>query len=484
MWCTLHSAGADFLSLRSAGGFRTCETTSPVSESPKPGALMQRRLSFALTVLLIAGCASRQPGDPIRPGWNVYSPEQDVQLGREAAAQVVRQVEVVRDPALQQYIDNIGRRLASTSEAGKFPYEFTLINDPSINAFALPGGPIFINSGLIRAADNEAQVAGVVAHEIAHVALRHATSQASKANILQLPAAIAGAVIGQGSVGAQLGQLGLGLGLNALVLRYSRGAENEADALGARMMARAGYNPLEMARFFEKLQAEGGSRAPEFLSSHPDPGNRVRKVQAEIQTFPRADYRADGAEFQRVKQQVARLPEPDRSVQRARMDPPSGTAPGGFRELQAGSFAVGYPQGWEAFSDNQSGTVAIAPRQGFVQDQMGRVSIGYGATLGYYRPQQARNLRGATGELLQVLQQNNPTMQLAGNPRRVDVSGQPGLVTELVSQSPYGGAERDVVLTVARPEGVFYMVFIAPERAWSQLQPAFQQMLQSIRWRM
>jgi hypothetical protein len=445
---------------------------------------MQRRLALLLAILLTASCASRQPGDPIRPGWNVYSPEADVQLGREAAAQVVRQVQVVRDPELQQYVDTIGRRLASTPEAGKFPYEFTLINDPSINAFALPGGPIFINTGLIRAADNEAQLAGVMAHEIAHVALRHATSQASKANILQLPAAIAGAVIGQGSMGAQLGQLGLGLGLNALVMRYSRSAENEADALGARMMARAGYNPLEMARFFEKLEAEGGSRAPEFLSSHPNPGNRVKNVQAEIQTFPRAEYTAGTGQFQRMKQLVARLPEPDRTVQRARMEPPPMAAPsGGFQQLQGGNFALAYPAGWEAFPDNQSGTVAIGPRQGFVQDQMGRVSIGYGALLGYYQPARGGNLRNATGELLQLLQQNNPTMQLAGNPRRVNVSGHPGLITELVSASPYGGRERDVLLTVARPEGLFYMVFIAPEQGWRQIEPAFNHMVQSIRFR-
>jgi predicted Zn-dependent protease len=444
---------------------------------------MQRRLSLCIAVLLTASCASRNPGDPIRPGWNVYSPEQDIQLGREAAAQILRQVEVVRDENLQQYIDNIGRRLAATPEAGKFPYEFTLINDPGINAFALPGGPIFINSGLIRAADNEAQAAGVIAHEIAHVALRHATSQASKANILQLPAAIAGAVIGQGSVGAQLGQIGLGLGLNALVLRYSRGAETEADALGARMMAGAGYNPLEMARFFEKLEAEGGSRAPEFLSSHPNPGNRVRNVQAEIQTLPRAEYTAGVGDFARMKELVARLPEPKRSVQRARLEAPAAAPSGGFRELQAGNFALAYPAGWEAFTDNQTGTVALGPRQGFVQDQMGRVSVGYGAILSYYRPQQARDPRSATAELLQVLRQNNPTMQVAANPRRVSVSGHQGLVTELVSQSPYGGTERDLVLTVARPEGLFYMVFIAPERAWSQLQPAVQQMVQSIRFR-
>ncbi|HET8549023.1 MAG TPA: M48 family metallopeptidase [Bryobacteraceae bacterium] len=444
---------------------------------------MQRRLSFIIAVLLAASCASRKPGDPIRPGYNLYSPEQDIELGRQAAAQVRQQVDIVRDLALQDYIRTIGQKLASTPEAGNFPYEFTLTNDPSINAFALPGGPVFIHSGLIQAAENEAQVAGVMAHEIAHVALRHGTSQASKANLLQLPAAIAGAVLGQG-VGGQLGQIGVGLGLNALVLRYSRRAESEADALGAKIMARAGYNPVEMARFFEKLEAEGGSRAPEFLSDHPNPGNRIRNVQAEIMTFPRAEYASDTGQFSRIKQVVARLPAPDRNVQRARTQPPPMATPsGGFRELTGGTFALAYPAEWEAFSDNQSGTVAIGPRQGFVQDSMGRVSVGYGAILSYYRPVQARNLREATGELVQVLQQSNPNMQVARNPGRVNVSGFAGLMTELVSASPFGGPERDFLLTVARPEGIFYMVFVAPDRAWAQIQPAFEQMVQSIRFR-
>jgi hypothetical protein len=444
---------------------------------------MHRRTSFFVFLLLAASCASRKPGDPIRPGYNAYSPEQDIELGRQAAAQVRRQVDIVDDPALQNYIRAIGQKLARTPEAGNYPYEFTLINDPSINAFALPGGPVFVNSGLIQAADNEAQAAGVIAHEIAHVALRHGTSQASKASILQLPAAIAGAVLG-GSAGGQLGQIGLGLGLNALVLRYSRTAESEADALGARMMARAGYNPVEMARFFEKLESQGGSRAPQFLSDHPNPGNRVKNVQAEIVTLPRGQYTADTGEFARMKQLVARLPAPQREVQRARMQEPAAGAPsGGFRQLEGNTFALSYPADWESFSDNQTGTVAIGPRQGFVQDSMGRVSVGYGAILSYYRPVNARNLRSATGELLQILQQSNPNMQVASNPRRADISGFAGMMTELISASPFGGQERDVLLTVARPEGIFYMVFVAPERAWTQIQPAFQQMVHSIRFR-
>jgi predicted Zn-dependent protease len=415
----------------------------------------------------------------------MYSPEQDIQLGRQAAAQVRQQVDVVDNADLQNYVGAIGKRLAATRDAGKYPYTFTLINDKNINAFALPGGPVFINSGTIAAADNEAQLAGVMAHEIAHVALRHGTNQASKANILQVPAAIAGAVLGQGGAAAQLGQIGLGVGLNALILKYSRTAESQADALGSHIMAEAGYNPVEMAQFFEKLEAEGGSGAPQFLSDHPNPGNRVRAVQAEIRTLPQADYTeyrvADATRFKHMKQLVAQLPPPRRGVQRAGAEVPQAPT-GGYQQLQAGTFTLEYPNGWQPFEDKQTGTVAIGPRQGFIQDASGKVSIGYGALLSVYKPARNRDLRQATAELIQTLQQSNPAMRASSNPAAVTVSGHSGLITNLTAESPYGGAERDVLLTVAKPEGLFYMVFIAPDRSWAQLQPIFEHVAQSIRF--
>ena len=136
---------------------------------------------------------------------------------------------VVSDGQLQNYVERIGRKLVATGMAGDYPYSFKVVNDPSINAFALPGGPTFVNTGLLKSADNEAQVAGVMAHEISHVALRHGTNQASKANLIQLPAMLAGAVVGNGSMLGQLAQLGIGLGANSVLLKYSRNAESDAE---------------------------------------------------------------------------------------------------------------------------------------------------------------------------------------------------------------------------------------------------------------
>src|SRR5690606_32776504 len=137
-------------------------------------------VKVVLFVIVLAACATRQPGDPLKPGFNQFSRDQDIDLGRQAAAEIKQQVDVVKNDTLQNYIRGLGLRLARQPEAEDYPYEFTLINEGSINAFALPGGPIFIHSGLLAAADTEAQLVGVMSHEIAHVALRHGTSQASK----------------------------------------------------------------------------------------------------------------------------------------------------------------------------------------------------------------------------------------------------------------------------------------------------------------
>jgi predicted Zn-dependent protease len=269
---------------------------------------MRRYLTggILLTVVLLA-----QVRDP-KPGFNLFSKDQDIQLGKETAAQVEKESEVVTDPALQNYISGVGRRLTSSKRASDFPYFFKVVNDESVNAFALPGGPMYIHTGLIKAADNEGQLAGVMAHEISHVALRHGTNQVSKANLVQIPAVLAGKAAGGGLLGG-LANLGVGLGANSLLLKFSRSAESQADYNGTLILSDAGYNPIEMARFFEKLAAEGPKRTgvATFFSSHPDPGNRMQAVQDLIRQLPQREYRnGDAAAFQQVKAAVGRLPAP------------------------------------------------------------------------------------------------------------------------------------------------------------------------------
>jgi predicted Zn-dependent protease len=248
---------------------------------------------------------------PPKPGVNLFSPQQDVQLGKEAKAQVESEMPVIHDTKINGYLTQIGQKLATSPHAGDWPFSFETIYDKNINAFALPGGPMFVNTATIEAADNEAQLAGVMAHEMSHVVLRHGTHQMTKQQFIQLPAMLAGNAMGNGMLAA-LGRLGVNLAANSVLLHYSRDAEAQADYNGALLMADAGYNPLEMARFFEKLESKGSEgRLAQFLSDHPTPGNRVRAVQQEIQLLPQKAYKEDlTGELPTVKNAVAHVTPP------------------------------------------------------------------------------------------------------------------------------------------------------------------------------
>lgn len=343
---------------------------------------------------------------------------------------------------------------------------------------------MFVFTGLIKDTDNEAQLAGVMAHEMAHVILRHGTNQASKQNLLQIPAMLAGAATGNSMLG-QLAQVGIGLGLNSVLLKFSRTDESQADALGARMMAEAGYNPIEMADFFEKLDSQGGSRGPQFLSDHPNPGNRVKAVQAEIRGLPQAQYGYRTGDFQRAKQMIASLPPAPKPNLRGAATPPSAdSVPSGWQELRSQAFALAYPANWQAYGDSTSSAVTIAPKQGIVRTSSGGAGIGYGAVLSYFFPtSSAAGIENGTEDLIHHLVSQNPSMQVASaQPRRVQVDGAQGLITMLESASPYGGAETDALLTVARPEGLFYMVFVAPSDQFRQVQGTFNHIIESLRF--
>ncbi len=270
---------------------------------------MKTQLRGLCVCLAAAVLAAGQQLPRLKPGFNLYSKQQDVQLGQAAAAEVSKKYRPVRDAELSAYIGNIGQKLSKQPQAdgASFPYSFTLVQENSINAFALPGGPTFVHSGLILAADNEAQLAGVLAHEISHVALRHGTHQATKSMGLQLALGLFGATVGGDTLLGQLAQAGVAFGANSVLLKYSRDAEKQADLLGAQIMAGAGYNPLEMARFFEKLEAEGGARGPQFLSDHPNPGKRVAYVQEELRYLPRSTFTGETGQFQRVQSRVKAL---------------------------------------------------------------------------------------------------------------------------------------------------------------------------------
>jgi Zn-dependent protease with chaperone function len=427
----------------------------------------------------------------LKPGFNLFSKEQDVQLGKEAAAQVEKQMQVVKDPDLNNFINGITKKLIAVREADaqSFQYSFTIVNEKSINAFALPGGPAFVHTGLIAAADNEAQIAGVLAHEISHVALRHGTNQVSKANLLQLPAMLGGALAGDSMLG-QLAQLGIGLGANSVMLKFSRNAERDADLLGARIMSTAGYDPIEMAKFFEKLEADGGPRSAfeQFLSDHPNPGNRVKAVEEEMQYFPKRDYLSDSHQLPRMKQIIAKLPPPPPKQDSGKSEVPTPTPDirlsGRLKEYKGQGYSISYPDTWQPLQDKNSSEVTMTAQEGVVRGQEGNVAIGFGTIINFTQLRSGKaNLDQDTDQLIRQLMQSNAGMKISENSRRIRVGGQDALMTILHSPSPYQGeTEADTLVTVVRPGGLFYAIFVAPQSRMNQIESTFQSMLHSLRF--
>ena len=276
---------------------------------------MKRITASTIVAILTAVWVWAQGPTQFHPGFNLFTKAQDVQLGQENAAEVRKQMVMVRDPFLNEYVTRVGKRLVGGREAQEsgFPFTFEVVADPSINAFALPGGPMFINTGLLRAVDNEAQLAGVMGHEMSHVILRHSTNQASKSKFIELPAVLGSEMAGNSMIG-RLAAVGLGFSAHSVLLKFSRSAESQAALMGSHLMAEAGYNPMEMARFFAKLNAQG-SHGLQFLSDHPNPDNREKAIEEETHRLPQQNYGYDTGEFQRMKQVIAGIHEPKPKIQ-------------------------------------------------------------------------------------------------------------------------------------------------------------------------
>jgi beta-barrel assembly-enhancing protease len=456
---------------------------------------MLKRLSAAAMLLLLAITPAlaqkRKEIKEQKPGFNLFSKEQDIQLGRESAAEIEKQVTVVNNPEVVQYLNLLGAKLAKSKRAQDFPYSFKLVADDSINAFALPGGPMYVHTGLIKASETEGQLVGVLAHEMSHVAMRHGTNQASKANLMQIPLALGGAMAGNGMLG-QLMQLGIGLGANSVLLKFSRGAETQADYNGALMMSDAGYNPIEMARFFEKLESQVGkqNRLAEWFASHPSPGNRVKNTEELVTLLPKQNYNGESGQFERIKQMVNQMPPPPkRPAQQQQGAPtqvsgaPSQIRPSGrMRDFRNAAVAFRYPDNWEVFGDANGNASTIAPRAGIGQTDHGNV-VAYGIMQSYYMPQtQDLQLKRDTDALLQELRKGDPQMKIIQQ-NDTTIAGQRGLATVMQTKSAFPNEiETDLMITVPRPDGLFYIVFIAPSSEWQTVKPVFEDVVRSIQF--
>jgi len=241
-------------------------------------------------------------------GMDWYSTESEIKMGKQYAQQIEQSMKLIQDPVVNEYVNRVGQNLVRNSDA-KVPFTIKVVDADEINAMALPGGFFYVNSGLILAADDEAELAGVMAHEIAHVAARHATRGATRsqlANIMTIPLIFVGGGIGYAAREAA------GIGLPLTFLSFSRGFEAEADYLGVQYMYKAGYDPNEFVNFFEKIQAQEkkkpGSLAKAF-ATHPQTPDRIQKTQEEIATIlPAKDqYIETTSEFNDVKSRLASI---------------------------------------------------------------------------------------------------------------------------------------------------------------------------------
>ena len=424
----------------------------------------------------------------------MMSTADEISLGQQYASEVPKEQPLVQDAEVNRYIESLGQKLAAHAPGAKYPYTFHVVNSNEINAFALPGGPVYVNVGTVQAADNEAQLAGVLAHEIAHVYMRHATHNASRQMAASIPLQILGGMLGQG-MGGQLARLGLSFGVGSIFLKYSRDAESEADRVGAKIMYEAGYDPHAMAAFFENLKAEGGgSGGPQFLSDHPDPGNRAQAVNEAISQLPPKTFVKNSNDFTRAKAEAARMKpltaqqiaqqQQQRQAQVTQASAADIMPSRDFRTLNHSQFQLAYPSNWQVFGD-QNSAVTIAPRAGVSQD-----GIAYGVVVSGMRPQQAQSLEQSTQQIYEFLRQSNPQLQQSGQVQRTSLNGMEAMVVPMVGPSPLRDAsgaaapERDLLVTSQRSDGtVIFMLFIAPQAHWEQLSPAYQEMLRSFRTR-
>jgi predicted Zn-dependent protease len=270
---------------------------------------------LAPTILVSPALADNKKKDPdeignrdVGKGVNFYSIEKEIGLGKQMAQEVERQAKIVEDPIIAEYVNRVGQNLVRNSDA-KVPFTIKVIDAEEINAFALPGGFFFVNTGILLNADNEAEMAGVMAHEIAHVAARHGTRQATRGDIVNygsIPLIFLG-----GWTGYAIRQ-GMGLAIPMGFLSFSRGFESEADMLGLQYMYKAGYDPTCFVDFFEKVQSQE-KRKPgtmsKVFSSHPPTDDRIKNAQKNIQDLLKAkpEYVVSTSEFNDVKTRVVAM---------------------------------------------------------------------------------------------------------------------------------------------------------------------------------
>jgi len=435
---------------------------------------------------------------------NKYKPTDDVKVGRQAAMEVEQKLPILNDAQITNYVSRVGMRLVAAIppefQHPEFQYYFKVVNASDINAFALPGGPMYVNRGMIQAARNEGEMAGVMAHELSHVALRHGTAQASKAQKYGLLAGIlgiGGQIIG-GPAGAAAQVAGQGVGV--YFLKFSREYETEADILGSQIMARAGYDPHDLANMFQTIERQGGGGGGGggFMSDHPSPANRYARINQEAQYLRVVNPVRDTREFEQVQARLRGMGRAPSSAEIARSgqrypngettgnypnNPPRGTVGYPSTRYQnysefGGGLRVSVPSNWREIGGNND--VWFSPEGAYGQYQ-NQVVYTHGVNFGVVQSQ-SNNLQQATNEFLNSLGQGNGNLRQQSGYQRTTLSGRTALsmtlnnVNEATSQSEI----ITVVTTQLRNGQLFYMIAVAPSNDFNSFQSAFRNVLRSV----
>jgi Zn-dependent protease with chaperone function len=466
-------------------------TSTPVPGSAR--ALLVLAAACALTLSVSTQTRITAPN-------NRYSLDDDVKLGREAAGEVTKELPLLNDQAVEGWVEEVGRTLTAAIPSefrhAPFRYTFDVVNQKEINAFALPGGPMFLNRGMIESGKAEGEVAGVMAHEISHVALRHGTAQATAGQKFQIGSAlgqILGAVVG-GTAGSIIAQ-GTSFTLGTAFLKYSREYETQADILGAQILARAGYDPREMANMFKTIEAEGGNRGPQWLSSHPNPGNRFEAINREAQTLTVQGNAASGR-FPSIQARLSGMSPAYTAEQIAKGQAKSGTqtvststadrrpvAPPASQVRASRPFSflrLNLPSNWTEVSGGDTG-VTYAPEGGYRTASGELEGFTHGIQVGV-APKGTGNLQRDTEQLIAAFAKSNPQLRRQGGYSRETVGGRGGLRTTLSNQSDITGQPETISLSTALlSDGrLLYLIGVSPQRESGTYESAFRRVRQSV----
>jgi hypothetical protein len=465
------------------------------------------------TLLLITPLISfSQPGQTgARREFNLFAPQQEIEIGQRSVIVIEKRLPLLSDAGANEYINRIGQSLIA--HAASYPYSFKIANVSDVNAFAFPGGPIYITRGAIEAARSEGELAGALAHEIAHVELSHGAIQASKAYLAQAGLVALGGMGGESAVANIIGAIG-GFGFNPAFLKHSREAEAEAEALGSRILARAGYDPREMTAFFRALRRGERAEASKlqiFLKDHPE--NQIEQAPEQPQVS-----QVSAGDFQRIQTSIAKLPvaydampaphrgpivieeASNQAPQSIKVERPSlhlrdYWRPGGFW------FQLSYPENWLAFPSGDELGVTFIPPGGVVETRSQRRLV-YGAVINRYRPigdnslwtgLQPRSFRyiggrgvlvEAANDLLDSALQNNPHLDFArGSVRRGSSDGAQAITFMLVGRSPVTGRDERAQLYARELDDgdIVYAIFVAPADEYDDFRLAFERMLRGLK---